>query len=219
MSKSRHPAIIGLGNTFASDATSQLIMVVGREPNSHAQVTQGLGRYTFSKDREQDEDYAPHCGLWNSTYTVMARAIGLNGGTAGEAKEMCRVMRRSPVIFSDAMPKCLPNALSEQAKNAFRNAIPEHEVRAHIKEVFSHKAIISRVRLVLLSGHNESSGLMRASELYEEACRILCIPVHRVPFMFGNNVPAIMESMTSEHTAIIRQVWSNAIGSGPNASP
>jgi hypothetical protein len=212
MSNTDHRAILGLGNTLEPANTFPLIMVVGREPSINKTVTAGLGRYTFWNDPALDDpnDHVHDCGFWNTAYTVMARTLGLNHGTAREAKELCKPMRLSPVIFSDVMPVGVRNEVSTTGKNAARDGQDQDRIRAHIEHIFSHKAILDRVRLVLLSGHLASASLARASAHYEETCRARGIPVQTVPFMYGTNTPAIMESLTPKHKAIIRQVWTES---------
>jgi hypothetical protein len=181
-------------------------MFVGREPSHDHTETKGLGPYSFWKG---EEGHVSDCGFWNTAYTVMARVNHAPNAEAGWAKQQCAPSRLSPVIFADALPRGLKNATVN--KDAYRNQIGDDEIQRHVDHVFSHDHLIRRVGLVMISGLDKGEARRRASAILEATCARRKMPVAHIPFLCGNNAPAIMTSLTTPTRDRIRTIWTAAM--------
>ncbi len=197
---SPHPAIAVYKNT--ADQSFDLIMIVGREPNSTNEVRSiGVGPYDF------DTEAGKTCAFWNTSYGTAARAIGKE---SAQLKQACRALGGSPIIYADALPITIPTNVGN--KSQLRRAVADDEVRAHVDEVFSdeHQRLLRRVKLVLLSG---LSGLDfdRSRSAYQNACSSRGVLCASVPFFYGTNSPQIaidLQGVPQEQlTTIVKSFW------------
>ncbi|WP_144769191.1 hypothetical protein [Methylobacterium dankookense] len=111
--------------------------------------------------------------------------------------------RASPIIYADALPITIKNAVANKA--VLRAAVPDHAIAAHVEHIFSHEAVIKRVGLVLLSGLGDQ-GFRRSVAHFEAACEARGIPVLEVPFFYGTNMPKIRATLTPEILMQIRTI-------------
>ncbi|MGL5363524.1 MAG: hypothetical protein ACRDBH_11625 [Bosea sp. (in: a-proteobacteria)] len=197
MSNSAHAAISHYKNTLADNATSPLIMAVGREPNgNHEEKSSGLGHYDFAD--------APRCAFWNVSHSVLGR---LHDQHVSQVKTICRNAGRSPIVYADALPISLKNAVAD--KNRHRDLLTDSALADHVAHVFSHEAVMRRVKLVFLSGHNAGDALNRASRLFQEACKAQNIKCAVVPFFYPTNTRKVMDALTPDVRELMKSVWAS----------
>lgn len=187
-----HPALLTFGQTCTQDFP--LIMIVGREPNSPEGVVYGHGGYDFASRKKRQ------CGFWSISYGIAAATVGLS---TAAFKELCVNRDASPLVYTDALPITILNEVKD--KRPFRLAVSDEAVREHIEHVFSHEHIVSRVRLVIISGLRDPS-FARSVAWYRAACDVRGLPVVEVPFFFGNNAPTIRAKLGPDNTRRIQGV-------------
>jgi hypothetical protein len=159
-------SVVAVGNTEL--AKFPLILIIGRESNGSARIVPGISIY--------DETVSTRSAFWNRAYGFVQRAVLW----AGPLRQSCVRMGVSPMIFSNALPKPIPNSI--QDKDAYRIAVEECDIRAHIQGVFN-LTIANRIRMVIFStGNKQIFSFPRAEVL--AACRAKGIPFLEVPY-FG----------------------------------
>lgn len=199
-----HPALIGFDQTFERDFP--LIMAVGREPSSDEEAVYGLGHYDFRS--------SPNCGFWNISYGMVAAAVGLK---TYDLKRLCVAQRSSPLIYADASPITIKNAVADKA--TLRAAVPDEAVAGHVAHIFSHEAVIQRVGVVLLSGL-KAPGFRRSVAYFQAACDARGIPCVEVPFFYGTNAPKIRDAIDQATSVRIQTIMRSFQEAGsPNAAP
>lgn len=191
-----HPALIGFDQTF--EHSFPLIMAVGREPSSNEATVYGLGHYDFRR--------SPNCGFWNISYGLAGASVGLR---TYDLKSLCVARRASPLIYADAAPITIKNAVADKA--TLRAAVPEEAVAAHVTHIFSHEAVIQRVGLVLLSGL-KAPGFRRSVAYFQAACNARGIPCVEVPFFYGTNAPKIRDAIDPATFSCIHTIMQNFQG-------
>ena len=91
-----HPAILAYGQTTQNEFP--LIMIIGREPNNSSMSDSSMGEYKF-------EDF-PNCAFWNLSFGLFG---SYNSKTTFQIKQAFQNAKASPIIFTDASPKGIPN--------------------------------------------------------------------------------------------------------------
>jgi len=186
-----HPIIAYYGETDA--ARYPLILVIGREPNANQVIANTVGQYDFR--------LAPLCGFWNTSYGMLARVVGLD---VRGLKKLCVERRGSPLIYADSLPHCLPNTTAN--KRAYRDRVATEKVVTHIASIFSHRELVDRVGLVIMSGLRSS--LFRPARLaIERECEFLTTPVIDLPFFFGTNTKKIQRELTEENRRLLSSIF------------
>lgn len=186
-----HPIILYYDET--ATAKFPLILIIGREPNSDQIIANTTGQYDFSNH--------PRCGFWNTSYGMLARVVGLD--TRG-LKQQCIARHSSPIIYADSLPHGLPNHVAD--KRIYRSKITEADTEAHITNVFSHRQLIDRVQIVVMSGlHNEVFSYAR--EAIARRCALKAIPVVHLPFFYGTNTRRIQAALTAEDRRTINSIY------------
>ena len=196
-SQGTHPCLLSYGTTDKSDLP--LILVVGREPNGTSAVGSGWGTYDFYEKIPGNRRAGSP--FWDGAYGVMGTASTPSIDTKG-FKALVAARGLSPIIFADALPHGIDNAVRKKA--AQRLALSTADIEAHVASVFSHKTFINRVRIVLLSGLGE--GFERSSRIYEDESRRRNIPFQHLPFFAGQNIPQIRNDIRPETWAILRSI-------------
>lgn len=186
-----HPLISVFGETTAR--MFPLILVIGREPNTHEQVSSNIGNYNF-------RDY-PHCGFWNSSYRMVARTADMDTRTF---KNACEQRNSSLILYADALPIGLPNAV--QNKHLQRRNVSHEQIDTHVTTLFDcHPSLTARIQCVILSGLYESAfGYAQQRLRYE--CQVRGIAWIEMPFFHGVNSKHIEAGLTSEHRQMIRSL-------------
>ncbi len=186
-----HPAILTYGQTVQKEFP--LIMIIGREPNNSTMSDSSFGEYKF-------EDF-PNCAFWNQSFGLLAT---YNSKKTFEVKQMFQRAKSSPIIFTDASPKGIPN--KEVNKKQFRSLLTKDEFKHQVDTIFSNEKLISRVKLILLSGLTDISFLYFTTELTTRAMQH-SIPTKEIPFLFGNNFPKIKNIITDKEIQILQSVF------------
>lgn len=191
-----HPLILYYSKTLESDFP--LILVIGREPNTVEDISGDPGPYDFQKK--------PLCGFWNTSYGMLARVASdqKNSVSTKELKNQCAKTKGSPLIYADSLPHGLPNA--EKKKKEKRQLIPKQTIIEHISKIFNHKAIISRTRVVIMSGLKDSCFLTPAREI-DRQCSDKSLELIEVPFFNGVNTKSIMNSLSQSNRSTLKEVW------------
>lgn len=193
----RHPIICSYG--CAAAATYDLILVIGREPNSDHEVVNQIGTYDFCT--------APHCGFWNASYALAARTVGL---LPAEFKHLCRQHNGSPLLYADALPQGLLNSTPDKCRR--RKSIPETLIREHIENIFSH-SIVDRVKLLILSGI--AGPVFKTSrDLIGAECHKRGIPICVLPFFSNQNAKRITQQLDPESQRHIATIISRFRSAG-----
>lgn len=175
-----HPIIVHFGKTDA--ANFPLILAVGREPNSDQVVVNRVGQYDFRA--------SPRCGFWNISYGMLAREANLS---THEFKQLCIRKSGSPLVYADLLPQGLLNRVVD--KHVSRSKISDKDMIDHIANLFSHRQLIDRVQLVILSGV-QASIFNAARKSVEQRCEKELIPFIHLPFFFGTNTQKIQQTLT-----------------------
>lgn len=169
-----HPIIICFGGTAA--ASFPLILIVGREPNSDHPVCNAVGTYDFRQ--------APRCGFWNASYATVARTVNL---TSSQLKQRCIQLNGSPLLYADAMPQGLLNAVPN--KDQSRREFTKEKLEQHVGRILD-KPILRRVKLVILSGLGHRVFEPPRQEI-ERLCSERSIPRVSLPFFSNQNATRI----------------------------
>ncbi len=185
-----HPLIQSYADTLAH--TFPLILVIGREPNTDLPITAEHGRYDFRA--------YPNCGFWNIAYSTMARTVQL---TTGQFKQRCQDYDSAPIIFADALPIGLKQAISN--KQTYRAMLPDAAVTQHIVRLFAYQPLIQRVRLVVTAGLYRPTFDIAITQI-EAQCQQLAITYRHLPFFFGTNSPKIQATLTDGDRTAIHQI-------------
>ena len=186
-----HPILCLFGHS--ATAAFPLILVIGREPNGPYPVTNHVGGYDFR--------HAPRCAFWNTAYGVAARLLGTN---TSELKRRAVLQNGSPIVFADALPQSIPARVGPKLLR--RAALPEADVLRHVDNLFSHEAVIGRVRLVIASGL-QAGVFAPALRGIERHCEERGLPLAQIAFCFGPNLAKIMDQLSEEQKQLIRSVF------------
>jgi hypothetical protein len=183
-----HPKICAFEQT--ANVEQDLILVIGRAPNTPDPIENNVGPYDFRN--------APRCGFWNSSYSTFA-SIANRG--CREFKTRCVNQHSSPIIYADSVPFGIPAATpTAQVIQLLNGHIQNpNNVRQHIREILRHE-IIRRVRAVFLSGlhcgsfHDYYQLILPAFQQKLNAARV---PWLQVPFFRNSNNQAIQQTIKS----------------------
>ncbi len=192
-----HPIIL----SFCDTARGQfpLILVIGREPNADQAVTNEIGRYDFR--------CSPRCAFWNTSYSMLARVVG---STTRGLKHRCIEHCGSPIIYADALPHCIRNDVVN--KHASRLKISETEVKEHVANVFSHRQLINRVQLVVMSGLDDAV-FRSARDAIGRRCEREHICAIHVPFFYGTNTTKIQAALTDDTSVKLKSIYNDFLES------
>ena len=204
-----HPCLLSYGGTDASDLP--LVLIVGREPNGTGPVSLSWGHYDFQK--RLDGTSRAGSPFWDCAYGLLGTASSPSIDTKS-FKVVAAARGVSPILFADALPQGIDNAVRD--KTSLRLAIPAATIADHVAGVFSHASFIDRVKLVLLSGFDDS--LARSGALYEAESQRRGIAVQRVPFFAGQNVPRIRKEVSESSWSILRSIAAN-LAARPSKAP
>ncbi|HSH79123.1 MAG TPA: hypothetical protein VLA19_11405 [Herpetosiphonaceae bacterium] len=185
-----HPILSVFGETEQRDYP--LLLIVGREPNGNTPMTNEVGPYDFR--------IHSRCGFWNTSYAMVARAVGLK---TFQFKRRCVSLGGSPIVYTDALPQCVPNAVAD--KWSSRASITTDVIHQHIDNTFSHTRLLSRVKLVILSGLDHPVFEM-SCRLIEQRCRELELRCIRLPFFHGMHSRTIHGALKEVDRELIRNV-------------
>jgi len=192
---SEHAAIALYADTRQFDFS--LLLAFGREPNSQHGKTRGVNLYDFND--------APSCAFWNIAYRTVGRAAS-NLLSTSKLKTICEENRASPIAFADALPIGLKN--SEKSKFIKRMAISDSEINEHIEEIFSHRDIINRISIILLSGIHTPE-FIRSKHKIKEMASDRKIPTIDVPFFYGTNARKIDSCIENSESDLIRNTMNS----------
>lgn len=169
-----------------------LLLAVGRELNGITGMINQIGPYDFRQ--------YPRCGFWNTSYGMVARVKGIR---TWQLKQHCVRVRGSPIVYTDALPQCVPNAVVDKLPG--RENIEQDDIKQHIDAIFSHTHLVRRVRLVVLSGLDHRV-FARSRSCIAEHCSRLGLPCIRVPFFHGMNTRKIQQALSTQDRQIILEI-------------
>ncbi|MPZ98487.1 MAG: hypothetical protein GEU80_03955 [Dehalococcoidia bacterium] len=148
-----------------------------------------IGRYDF--------DEFPKSGLWNTSYGLLAWTFDM---PTHQFKSVCREADASPLAYADCSPAPILNVVRD--KGVVRQAVPESEVRAHVRRVFSYEETTPRLGLVILSGVSGPEWTL-PRELIRAECLARGIPVLEVPFFYPTNTAKIRAAVSDDDRRLI----------------
>ena len=186
-----HPLFLNFGET--SQMNFPIILIIGREPNNDSISDATVGQYDFKTH--------PKCAFWNTAFKLVG---SYNDITTAELKKLFIKNNSSPIVFTDASPKGIPNIVS--AKNKIRSTLAEAEIKEHIKSIFNNEKLINRVKFVLFSGlENNKYNMFKT--LFNEQAIERQIPITEISFLIGNNYPKIQKKICDKEIKILIDVY------------
>lgn len=190
-----HPALLYFGNTL--ELNCQLVLMMGREPNTDYRIVSGAGPYDF-------REY-PKAAFWNIAYGLVAQSVQMTGA---KLKQVCIHKNASPILFANSLPIGIKSSVDDKLQD--RRKVTTESAQNHVRSVFALDDFISRVRIVIMSGLSEN-----VFDASRRAIRIECdsrsIHVAEVPFFFGPNKAKIDAVLTDFDRVRLREVASGFI--------
>lgn len=183
-------AVVAVGST--GQEMFPVILVFGRENNGKAQIVPGISIY--------DETTSSGSAFWNRTYGFVQRLTMWKG----QFRQSCVNAGMSPIIFTNALPKPIPNA--QQNKDAFRAAIQKHEILSHISGIFGLE-LVSRIGAVIFSTGTSPVYEFSRSEVLK-ACLTRSIPFIEMPYFAtqGRKNEDLDKAIKDEDAAILKNI-------------
>lgn len=185
-----HSAILAFGQTEKKEFP--LILVVGREPNNNSISDKKVGKYDFIKHSR--------CAFWNISFKLFGI---FNGLTTIQIKQLFLQQNASPLIFTDASPKGIPNEIND--KNAIRLTLTDEEIIEHVDAIFANVEILKRVKLVLLSGL-EDKKYNKFKTLFIQQASKRQMPTKEIAFLIGNNYAKIERQIGDKEIMLFKQI-------------
>lgn len=192
-----HPALLSYKETI--NENFPMILIIGREPNKQTKSDNTVGVFDF--------DSFKNCGFWNSSFNLLAT---YNSKDTYQIKKIFRQYNSSPIIFGDASPKGIPNEIKN--KSALRKKLTNEDFDHQLEVIFDNKKILSRVRLILLSGLHESAFSYFNNQITIKA-KELNIPTKQISFLYGSNLPIIKTELTEKEVNIFKSVFEDFVTS------
>jgi len=186
-----HPLFLDYGLTSQKDFS--LILIIGREPNRNSICDKSHGQFDF--------DEFPKCAFWNIAFKTLGAHRGLN---TVQVKHLFRTKNTSPLVFTDASPKAIENKVPD--KNSIRQSLSDSEIADHVESILANEKLMSRVKLVLLSGL-DGPKFERFRTLFRQQITARKIPMKAIPFFFGNNYPKILKEIAEPEIQIINGIF------------
>jgi hypothetical protein len=195
-----HPTIQYFAETVTG--TFPLILVIGREPNTDRPIANTIGPF----DMDEDEK-ARRCAFWNTSYGMLANIAkpSVNALVRTRVlKQECIERKLSPLIYADALPHGLLNKISN--KKTIRRQLSQDEIAAHIKRIFSHRTLIDRVQLIIMSGLDDAP-FTDAKTIIKQHAATEHLHVIEVPFFVGMNSTKIDAVLTTSDRETLKAIW------------
>lgn len=192
----QHASVLYFGAT--DQATFPLILVIGREPNtlpgSNQQMGTHIGPYDFRS--------SPLCSFWNTSYGMVAREVNL---ATWQLKQECIRRNGSPLVYADALPHCMANAVKNKWPN--RGMVAHQDQGQHMaRTLSSHTQLIDRVELVIMAGI-EHQMFTHARTSIQSAFTTKGTPVIDLPFFFGSNSVKIQQALPQPIRTVIQSIY------------
>lgn len=185
-----HPLISVYGDT--AQRTFPLLLVIGQEPNTDHAMGTHIGGYDFVQH--------PRCGFWNVAYMLAARSAGMQ---TYQLKQHCVARGSSPILFADALPIGLRNDI--KTKHLARKNVPHTLIDDHVSAILSHKAILDRVDLIILSGLYDSA-FSHAKQQLRAGAEAQGLPCIELPFFHGVNSKHIQARLDESNRERIQTI-------------
>jgi hypothetical protein len=174
-----HPVLLAYKKTeqFPFD----LILAVGREPNSTETIGDALGHYDWRRHRCRT-------GFWATANEVLAEVVGVS---AREYKSACETSNSSPITIANAMPFCAREGSGQQRR--LRHSATHEEVEQHMNNLLKQSQLLARVQCVWLCGLSDpvfdaSKELLKNSFLGSK-------PTIFLPHLRNTNRPKIRQAL------------------------
>jgi len=191
-----HPLILHYSQTTQHDFP--LILVVGREPNNDSISDKKLGCYDFDAPQNR------RCAFWNVAFSILGK---FNGVSTKQIKQELLRRGASPIIFTDAFPNGIKNSVLN--KRLIRKS-QEKDLLEQVSDIFSHKEIIERTKLILLSGlHDEIFCPFKTLVLEKVKAESHGIEVCCVPFFYPTNTPKITDALNQKAKILLTEGYSS----------
>ena len=178
-----HPLMYVLGDTESQEFP--IILTIGREPNYDDVLTDDIGQI------DAHEFASMSGGVWVTAYTQLAKQYVGEQGTSSFLKKICFEKNASPIVFTNAFPMGILQEISDKAiiREQLISLLPKH-----INNLFS-KEIVSRAKLVIHHGSDDSEASSLASKLIQEKCTSLGVPYCSTAFFHNRNSAKIQDSL------------------------
>lgn len=144
-------ALLAYGDT--ARRSFPLILIFGREFNGVGDVEPKVGGYHF-------QGAAGRSRFWNRSYRLVAHHHG------SDLKSAVRRCGYSPILFSNALPISIRNAVGD--KTPGRDAVTPERIESHMQSIF-RLPILKRLRCVVASGLDRGR-LCDAKHLIQREC-------------------------------------------------
>jgi len=188
-----HPLFLAFGQTVEKDFP--IVLVVGREPNNNSVSDKTIGHYDFKK-------YST-CAFWNIAFKVFG---AYNDLTTPQVKQLLIKRNASPIVFTDASPKAIPNKVKD--KNSIRVTLTDEEINEHVTAIFANENLMKRVKLVLFSGL-EDAKYNKFKTLFNEQAAKRQMPIKEVSFFIGNNYSKIEKQIGDKEVGLLKQIYNS----------
>jgi hypothetical protein len=125
-------------------------------------------------------------------------------GWEGHFRQICVEAKMSPIVFSNALPKPIPNAMRN--KDSLRAAVRKGEIRSHLAGVFG-LTVADRIGAVVFSTGNSAVYEFSRVEV-KQVCSERSVPFIEVPYFATRGLPntALDESITQKDAAVIKRI-------------
>jgi len=120
-----------------------------------------------------------------------------------EVKREFVVHNASPILFADAFPQGIQNAVINKTATRSKQAELANE---QVEAIFKHTEVIKRIKLVLLSGQ-DSYLFNEFRSLIADRFGQLNIQVKSVPFFYPTNLPKIHNNLSEDDIALIKSIY------------
>lgn len=183
-------AVVAVG--YTERERFPLILVIGRENNGSAKIVPGVGIY--------DETVSSGSAFWNRAYGFVQRLTRWQG----HFRQRCVEAKMSPIIFTNALPKPIPNAMKN--KDSLRATVQKDEIRFHLSGVFG-LAVADRVAAVVFSTGNSPAYEFPRAEV-KKACSERGIPFIELPYFATQGLPNVVldESIRPKDVAVLQSI-------------
>lgn len=183
-------AVVAVGRT--EQEQFPLILIFGRESNGSAEIIPGISLY--------DETVSSGSAFWNRAYGFIQRITDWKGNF----RQSCIEAEMSPIIFTNALPRPIPNAL--QNKDLLRADVQENEILRHVSGIFGLN-IASRVSAVIFSTGTSAVYEFSRTEV-KKVCSKKNIPFIEVPYFATQGRPngVLDQSIECKDAATIRSI-------------
>lgn len=141
-----------------------VIIFMGKDPSNDIESVKRVDQYGKNWS---NSGRGTSCPRWDMAYSLSGKLTRYN---TRQLKGMCATAGSSPIVFANLSPQFLEWRYNPIEKKHIRASIKAQTYRNHLENIFSHKALIERVTLIVCAGH-QGSGLDSGIPILENMCK------------------------------------------------